>query len=132
MQEREQLTRQFHERAGHLMGLVVRPRVLKLASMFPNAQALDKTTRDYCRCRFEYTPDYPADARLEFGVALQNPTASALVTYCLEIEPVRFDTLSNILELRLMCTWGWLLQVKLSSIWASDPVLSPSYVRSLQ
>lgn len=90
MIERERLTRQFEAVAGHLIDAVVRPRVRKLASLFSNAQVMNETTGHYCRCRFEDTPDYPASTRFEFAVSLQFATASILVTYCLEIEPVLF------------------------------------------
>jgi len=93
MDEHDQRRGKFDAAAQRLTDDVIRPRLLKLTSLFPNAQALD-TDRAIgygCVCRFDHTPEYPASTTLGISVSSDSAMENAIVTYHLEILPIFFQ-----------------------------------------
>lgn len=93
MEEHEQRRGRFEAAAGHLADDVIRPRLLKLASLFPNAHVSDRDrSLGYgCACRFDHTPEYPASTKLDIGISADSAMESAIITYHLEILPIFFQ-----------------------------------------
>jgi YHS domain-containing protein len=93
MAEHELRTEQFETVSPHLMKSVIRPYMLKLASLFPNAHILPDvgSTGHHCACRFDHTAEYPASTRLDFGLSADGTITNVIVTYTLEILPVFFQ-----------------------------------------
>lgn len=93
MAEHELRIEQFENASRHLMELVIRPYVLKLASLFPNAHRLPDvgSTGRHCACRFDHTPEYPASTKLDFGLSADGNITSIIVSYTLELLPVYFQ-----------------------------------------
>lgn len=93
MEEHEQRRGRFEAAAGHLTDNVIRPRLDKLASLFPNAHVSDKdrSVGYGCVCRFDHTPEYPASTTVDIGVSADSAMESAILTYHLEILPIFFQ-----------------------------------------
>lgn len=93
MEEHEQRRGEFDEAAQRLINEVIRPRLTKLASLFPNAQVsdIDRAIGYGCVCCFGYTPEYPASTTLSMNVSSDGAVDNAIVTYHLEILPIFFQ-----------------------------------------
>lgn len=93
MDEHEQRRGKFDAAAQRLTDDVIRPRLLKLASLFPNAQVSDRDRAiGYgCVCCFDHTPEYPASTTLAVSISSDSTIESAIVTYHLEILPIFFQ-----------------------------------------
>jgi Cu+-exporting ATPase len=92
MEEHEQRTAKFAEIAQRMMHDIIRPRMLKLASLFPNSHLSDKDESIGCGvvCEFDHTPEYPAGTKLDIGISAENTVENAILTYHLEILPIFF------------------------------------------
>ena len=78
--------------ARQLMAAVLRPRIEKVMTFFPNAllsPAEADTESQWC-CRFQKTAEYPASTKLSFFVSPDAGFENVLVTYDLEILPIYF------------------------------------------
>lgn len=93
MELHEQRAAKFAEIAQRLMHDIVRPRVLKLASLFPNSHPTDKDESIGCGvvCKFDHTPEYPAGTKLDIGISADSAIENAILTYNLEILPIYFQ-----------------------------------------
>lgn len=93
MEVHEQRTAGFAAVAKRLMQTVVRPRVHKLASLFPNSHLtdLDQSTGYGIVCKFDHTPEYPAGTELDLGVSADSGIENAILTYDLKILPIFFQ-----------------------------------------
>ena len=93
MTEHEHRTEQFEKSCRRLMESVIRPHMLKMAGLFPNAHILPDigSTGCHCVCRFDHTPDYPASTKVDFGLSPDGDITSVIATYTLEILPVFFQ-----------------------------------------
>lgn len=93
MEEHERRRARFEAAAQRLADDVIRPRMKKLASLFPNAHVSDKdrSTGYGCTCSFDHTSEYPASTTLSIGISADSATQSAIVTYQLEILPIFFE-----------------------------------------
>jgi YHS domain-containing protein len=93
MEEHEQRTAKFAEIAQRIMHDIIRPRMLKLASLFPNSHLSDKgESIGYgVVCEFDRTPEYPAGTKLDIGISAESTVENAIITYNLEILPIFFQ-----------------------------------------
>ena len=94
---------EYDRRAHHLIDGVVRPRVEKLASYYPNA-SLGRQKKDLrCELWLGYMEHFPANARVEFYVSHDESVKSLVFSYESRIVPAfikydRFDRLVVPLE----------------------------------
>jgi hypothetical protein len=82
----------YKRAARQLMAAVLRPRIEKVMTFFPNAllsPAEADTESQWC-CRFQKTAEYPASTKLSFFVSPDAGFENVLVTYDLEILPIYF------------------------------------------
>jgi hypothetical protein len=82
----------YKRAARQLMAGVLRPRIEKVMTFFPNAllsPAEADTESQWC-CRFQKTAEYPASTKLSFFVSPDAGFENVLVTYDLEILPIYF------------------------------------------
>lgn len=82
----------YKRAARQLMTAIIRPRIGKVMSFFPNAllsPAEAATESQWC-CRFKKTAEYPASTKLSFFVSPDTEFENVLVTYDLEILPIYF------------------------------------------
>jgi hypothetical protein len=82
----------YKRAARQLMTAIIRPRIGKVMSFFPNAllsPAEAATESQWC-CRFQKTAEYPASTKLSFFVSPDVGFENVLVTYDLEILPIYF------------------------------------------
>jgi hypothetical protein len=82
----------YKRAARQLMTAIIRPRIEKVVSFFPNAllsPAEADTESQWC-CRFQKTAEYPASTKLSFFVSPDAGFENVLVTYDLEILPIYF------------------------------------------
>jgi hypothetical protein len=82
----------YKRAARQLMTAIIRPRIAKVMSFFPNAllsPAETDTESQWC-CRFQRTAEYPASTKLSFFVSPDAGFENVLVTYDLEILPIYF------------------------------------------
>jgi YHS domain-containing protein len=93
MEEREQRTIPFAAAAQRRMDSIIRPRMLKLASLFRNSHPSDKDVSvGYgVVCEFDHTPEYPAGTRLEIGISADAAMENMILTYNLQILPIYFQ-----------------------------------------
>jgi YHS domain-containing protein len=92
MEEHERQSARFAVVASRLMDEAIRPRVLKLASLFPNAHVIEDESIPYlCICSFDRTPEYPATTNLRIGVSADSAMECAVISYNLEILPIFFQ-----------------------------------------
>jgi hypothetical protein len=83
----------YKRAARQLMAAVLRPRIEKVMTFFPNAllsPAEADTESQWC-CRFQETAEYPASTKLSFFVSPDAEFQNAIVTYRLEILPIYFQ-----------------------------------------
>lgn len=82
----------FEGFARHVTDDLVRPRMVKLASFFPNSELTDlnSTAGFGCICRFRHSIEYPASTTLTLGISADMGIEKAIVTYSLEIIPIFF------------------------------------------
>jgi YHS domain-containing protein len=92
MEEHEQRTGRFSAIARRLMHDIVRPRMLKLAGLFPNAHLsdVDESVGYGVVCELNHTPEYPASTELTIGVSADSAVEQAILTYNLQILPIFF------------------------------------------
>ncbi len=92
MAELEQRQTEFQQAADRLMKSVIRPRIEKLAELFPNAELaqFDNGNRNHCVCSFQHTPEYPATVTLDIGIGHDQSIKDLLIVYDLEILPIFF------------------------------------------
>jgi hypothetical protein len=82
----------YKRAARQLMTAIIRPRIGKVMSFFPNAllsPAEAATESQWC-CRFQKTAEYPASTKLSFFVSPDAGFENVLLTYDLEILPIYF------------------------------------------
>ena len=93
MEVHEQRTAKFAEIAQRIMNDSIRPRMHKLASLFPNSHLSDKDESIGCGvvCAFDNTPEYPASTKLDIGISVESTVENAILTYHLEILPIFFQ-----------------------------------------
>ncbi len=93
MLEFEQRHEQFSDISDRIMQSVIRPRMEKLHSYFPNARFNEpgNSAKHHCTCCFEPTSQYPATAKLELAVSRDGQCETLLILYNLEILPVFFQ-----------------------------------------
>lgn len=92
MEEHERRMAQFAVVVRRLMDDAIRPRVLKLASLFSNAHVIeDESIPHLCVCSFDRTPEYPATTNLSIGVSADSAMENAVISYNLEILPIFFQ-----------------------------------------
>jgi YHS domain-containing protein len=93
MEEHEQSKAKFAEIAQRIMRDIIRPRMQKLASLFPNSHLSDKDESIACGviCKFDRTPEYPAGTKLDIGISAESTVNNAILTYDLEILPIFFQ-----------------------------------------
>jgi hypothetical protein len=87
----------YKRAAQQLMAGVLRPRLEKVMTFFPNAllsPAEADTESQWC-CRFQKTAEYPASMKLSFFVSPDAEVENAIVTYRLEILPIYFQFEGN-------------------------------------
>lgn len=92
--DREQRRReQVASRAHELAESVVRPRIVRLAVYFDNAELLPAsgTGDDRCVCSFRHTERFPATTKLEFAIRPDAENSHICLTYRLEILPIFFE-----------------------------------------
>lgn len=92
MEKHEQRTAHFASIAQRLMQDIIRPRMQKLASLFPNSHLSDEgeSAGHSAFCEFDHTPDYPAGTELVIGVSADRVIEHAIITYSLQILPIFF------------------------------------------
>ncbi|MGE0533472.1 MAG: YHS domain-containing protein [Pirellulales bacterium] len=94
----------YEQRAHHFIDGVVRPRVEKVASYYPNA-SLGRRKKDLrCELWLGYMEHFPANARIEFNVFHDDDVTSLVFSYESHIVPAfikydRFDRLVVPLDL---------------------------------
>jgi len=92
MSARDERVRLFDQAARRLMEQVIRPRIAKLASCFPNAHVEKPgAVENKCTCRFDHTGEYPASTQMDIGLSTSGDVQSVIVTYSLDILPVFFQ-----------------------------------------
>lgn len=92
MAARDDRLASFDRAASRLMERVVRPRVTRLASCFPNAHVEKPgAVENQCTCRLDHTAEYPASTKLDIGLSAGGDVQSVIVTFALDILPVFFE-----------------------------------------
>jgi len=93
MTEIETRHARFEPLANELMEAVLDPRMEKLASLFDNAQLLERSEAEsLCRaCRFSHSARYPATVKLTLSIAHDTEIENLLLGYDLEILPIFFQ-----------------------------------------
>jgi YHS domain-containing protein len=93
MEQHDRRKAQFERAAQRLADNVIGPRVLKLASLFPNAHVSkrDPSTGHGFVCSFDHTPEYPASTKVDIDVSADSSLENAIITYQLEILPIFFQ-----------------------------------------
>ena len=92
MDEQERRTAEYCVVAQRLMKEAVHPRMISLASLFPNAHVRDDESTPYRSiCSFERTPEYPASTKLSLDVSPDGAIENAVIGYSLEILPIFFQ-----------------------------------------
>ena len=93
MEGHERRRAQFEVAAQRLADDVIRPRMLKLASLFPNAHVSEKDESIGYGfvCSFDHTPEYPASTKVDIGISADGTLENAIITYHLEILPIFFQ-----------------------------------------
>lgn len=83
----------FNEVAERLTRTVLRPRLEKLATFFPNARlvSMEEAGCHQAICDFKHTDRYPASAHLQIAVRLDGASGRLHLEYRLEIQPVLFE-----------------------------------------
>lgn len=89
-EEREHHQEAYHNAARQLMESVIRPRIEKVVSCFPNVLPAETTTPSQWCCRFRKTLEFPLSTKLSFVVSPDAQLENLIVTFDLEILPVYF------------------------------------------
>jgi YHS domain-containing protein len=103
----------YDQRAHHFIEGVVRPRVEKVASYYPNASLGRNKKHLHCELWLGYMEHFPANARIEFYVFPDEDVTSLVFSYESHIVPAfikydRFDRLVVPLDLdgdKLVADW---------------------------
>jgi hypothetical protein len=92
-EERERCRESYQTAARQLMSSVIRIRVERVVSFFPNAvlSPAEAVTESRWCCRFQKTPEFPASTMLSFLVSPDAKFENVIVTYDLEILPIYFQ-----------------------------------------
>lgn len=84
----------YEEKAGLILGTIIRPRMEKLIGYFENASLSSPNfASGYCRARFQIRPRFPASTTLGFSVSHDVDMRNLYIKYTLQILPifVKFD-----------------------------------------
>jgi hypothetical protein len=84
-------SQRFEQVSRQLMKSVIRPSMVSLARLFPNAHLAnggDTSASHHCTCRFDHAPEYPASTTLDFALSPDASLTRVVVTYTLEILPL--------------------------------------------
>jgi hypothetical protein len=91
MAEHQRRSQRFEQVSRQLMKSVIRPYMVSLARLFPNAHLSnggDTSASRHCTCRFDHAPEYPASTTLDFALSPDASLTRVVVTYTLEILPL--------------------------------------------
>lgn len=92
--DREQRCREeVAERARDITEKIVRPRLLKLAGYFDNAEIAEPSQAgdERCICNFRHTERFPASTKLELTAQVDGDSNVILLKYQLQILPIFFE-----------------------------------------